>query len=75
VYCEANGIIHERTVPYTPEQNGVAKRKNRILKNMMNAMLINSGIPNNMWRETILSVCHVLNRVSHKKLDKTPHEL
>ena len=31
-YCETNGIIHQWTAPYTPEQNGVTKRKNRTLK-------------------------------------------
>ncbi|XP_057250631.1 uncharacterized protein LOC130591361 [Beta vulgaris subsp. vulgaris] len=42
---------------------------------MMNAMLISSGMPTNMWGEAILSACYVLNRVPHKKLDKTPYEL
>ena len=74
-FCELNGIIHEVTAPYTPEQNGVAERKNRTLKDMMNAMLISSGMPSNMWGEAILYACYVLNRVPHKKSDKTPYEL
>lgn len=74
-FCEVKGIVHERTSPYTPEQNGIAKRKNRTLKNMMNVMMISSGLPESMWGEAILSTCHVLNRVPHKKLDKTPYEL
>ena len=74
-FCELNGIVHEVTAPYTPEQNGIAERKNRTLKDMMNAMLISSGMPTNMWGEAILSACYVLNRVPHKKLDKTPYEL
>ncbi|GKC47871.1 zinc finger, CCHC-type containing protein [Tanacetum coccineum] len=32
-------IIHETTTLYTPQQNGVAKRKNRPLKEMVNSML------------------------------------
>ena len=74
-FCEQLGIVHETTAPYSPEQNGIAERKNRTLKNMMNSMLISSGLPNNMWGEAILSACHVLNRVPHKKLDKTPYEI
>ena len=66
-FCESNGIIHEVTTPYTPEQNGIAEMKNRTLKDMMNAMLISSGMPTNMWGEAILSACYVLNRVPHKK--------
>ena len=61
-YCDANRIIHEQTAPYTPEQNGVVERKNRTLTNMMNVMLISFGLPNNMWGETILFACHVVNR-------------
>ena len=73
--CEENGIIHEVTTPCTPEQNGIAERKNRTLKDMMNAILISSGLPSNMWGEAILSACDVLNRVPHKKIRKTPYEL
>ena len=47
-FCEKNGIIHETTAPYTPQQNGIAERKNHTLKEMMNAMLISSGLRDNM---------------------------
>ena len=73
--CEKSGIIHETTAPYTPEQNGIAERKNRTLKDMMNAMLNSSGLPLNMWGEAILSACYIQNRIPHKKTGKTPYEL
>jgi len=41
----------------------------------MNAMLLSLGLPDNMWREAVLSACYVLNRVPYKKLDQTPYEL
>lgn len=41
----------------------------------MNAILLSSGLPNNMWGEEVLSACYILNCVPHKKLDKTPYEL
>ena len=44
VYCESNGIIHEFIVPYSPQQNDIAERRNRTLKEMMNAMLLSSGL-------------------------------
>nr|GEW16971.1 zinc finger, CCHC-type [Tanacetum cinerariifolium] len=39
-----HGIIHEATAPYTPQQNGMAERKNKALKKMVNSMLSFSGI-------------------------------
>ncbi|WZZ26370.1 hypothetical protein YC2023_009771 [Brassica napus] len=48
-FCKEHGIIHQTTAPYSPESNGVAERKNRTLKEMMNAMLQESGLPQNMW--------------------------
>ena len=44
-YCAQQGIRHEVTPPYSPQSNGVAKRKNRTLKEMMNAMLISFRVP------------------------------
>lgn len=74
-FCSQNGIIHQTTAPYSPQQNGIAERKNRTLKEMMNAMLISSGAPQNLWGEAILTANYILNKVPHKKLDKTPYEL
>ncbi|GJR64874.1 zinc finger, CCHC-type containing protein [Tanacetum coccineum] len=37
-------LIHQRTTPYTPQQNGVAERKNKVLQDMINAMLVNSNV-------------------------------
>ncbi|CAN1732007.1 Copia protein, partial [Linum perenne] len=72
---ELHRIVHEFTAPYCPQQNGIAERKNRTLNDMMNAMLLSSGLPNEMWGEAILSATKILNRVPHKALNKTPFEL
>ena len=42
--CLQHGIVHQTTIPYSFQQNGVAERKNRTLKDMMNAMLISSRL-------------------------------
>ena len=47
--CEEHGIIHERTPPYSPESNGIAKRKNRTLTDLVNAMLDTVDLSKAWW--------------------------
>ena len=70
-FCEDHEIIHKNTPPYSLESNGVAERKNKTLKEMMNAMLVSSGAPLNLGEEAILSTCHIQNRIPYKKTGKT----
>lgn len=44
-FLKQESIKHELTVEYTPQQNGVAERKNRTLVEMARCMLIQSGLP------------------------------
>ena len=74
-YFQSVGIIHKTTTPYTPQQNGLAERKNRVLKEMVNSMLIYSGLSKGFWEEAMLTTCYVLNRVSNKRNNTTPYEL
>ncbi|GJY31229.1 zinc finger, CCHC-type containing protein [Tanacetum coccineum] len=46
-------IIHETRAPYTPQQNGVAERKNRALKKMVNFVLSYSGLSEGFWGEAM----------------------
>nr|GEW86824.1 hypothetical protein [Tanacetum cinerariifolium] len=63
--CVKHGIRHEFTAPYSPQQNGIAERKNRTLKEMVNAMLISSGLSQDMWREAILTATYLLNKIPY----------
>ena len=74
-FCSQHGIIHQTTAPYSPQQNGVVERKNRTLKEMMNALLLSSGLPQYLWGEAILSTNYILNQIPHKKTNKSPYEL
>lgn len=75
VFFQSVGIIHETTIPYTPQQNGVAERKNRTLKEMVNSMLSYSGLSEGFWGEAMLTACYLLNRVPNKRNKTTPYEL
>ena len=55
-FCEDYRIINKTSPPYSPKSNGVAKRKNKTLKEMMNAMLVSSGALLNLWMGSY-SIC------------------
>ena len=55
-------MIHEVTAPYTPQQNGMAERKNRTLTEMINAILSKSGLSEGFWGEAMLTACYIRNR-------------
>lgn len=74
-FCSSHGIVHQTTAPYTPQQNGVAERKNRTLKNMINSMLNSSGATHSLWGEALLTANMILNRIPHKSNDQSPYEL
>jgi hypothetical protein len=61
-FCNENGIYKQLTVPYTPQQNGVAERKNRTIMNMVRSMLLEKRIPKSFWLEVLNWAVHMLNR-------------
>lgn len=60
---------------YSPQQNCVVERKNKTLKETMNAFLLNSGLPQNLCGETIISANYIFNRIPKKKSNASPYEL
>ncbi|GJY62121.1 zinc finger, CCHC-type containing protein [Tanacetum coccineum] len=74
LYFQAVGIIYETTASYTPQQNGLSERKNKVLK-MVNSMLSYSRLSQGFWGEAMLTICYLLNRVPNKRNMITPYEL
>ncbi|KAK1406103.1 hypothetical protein QVD17_41389 [Tagetes erecta] len=74
-FCKEHGIINQYTMPGTPQQNGVAEKRNRTLMDMVRSMLANSGLPQFLWTEALKTAIHILNRVPSKSIPKTPFEL
>ena len=69
------GIQIQHSVPYTPQQNGVAKRKNRSLKEMTSCMLESKKLAANLWAEAMHASEYIQNRVSHSSMKwNTPFE-
>ena len=75
MFCEDMGITHQLTVSYTPQQNGVAERRNRTLMDMVRSMLSNSTLPISLWSEALKTAVYILNRFPSKSVPKTPFEL
>ncbi|GJX30733.1 retrovirus-related pol polyprotein from transposon TNT 1-94 [Tanacetum coccineum] len=70
------GIKREFSVSRTPQQNGVAKRKNITLIEATRTMLADSLLPTIIWAEAINTACYVQNRVLlSKPHNKIPYEL
>ncbi|GJS23630.1 putative ribonuclease H-like domain-containing protein [Tanacetum coccineum] len=75
-FCERKRIKREFSVARTPQQNRVAKRKNRTLIEAARTILADSKLPTTFWAEAVNTPCYVQNRVLvTKPHNKTPYEL
>jgi transposase InsO family protein len=70
------GTARQRTVPYTPQQNGVAERVNRTLLNTVRALLHDAQLDGSFWGEALLTAVYLHNRSPTRALGgKTPYEV
>jgi transposase InsO family protein len=75
-FLDEEGIKHEFSAPYTPQQNGVAERKNCTLIEMARTILYEYKTSDQFWAEAINTACHATNRLYlHKLIKKTSYEL
>ncbi|KAL2230846.1 UNVERIFIED_CONTAM: Retrovirus-related Pol polyprotein from transposon RE1 [Sesamum indicum] len=71
-----NGIIHEKSCVYTPQQNGVVERKHRHLLEVARALMFQSYLPDYFWAEAILTATHIINKLPSAVLSwRSSHEL
>ncbi|GJS19006.1 putative ribonuclease H-like domain-containing protein [Tanacetum coccineum] len=74
--CTKKGIKREFSNARTPQQNGVAERRNRTLIEAARTMLDDAKLPITFWIEAVSTACYVQNRVLvNKSQNKTPYEL
>ena len=75
-YFQKEGIIHESSYASTPQQNGVAKRKNGHLLTVTRAFLFQKNVPKSYWGEAILTIARCINRLLSRVLGfKIPIEI
>jgi len=73
-FLESRGICAQYTMPGTPQQNGVAERRNRTLMDMVRIMVSNCTLPSSLWMYALRTATYLLNRVPSKAVHKTPYE-
>ncbi|XP_059599016.1 uncharacterized protein LOC132255176 [Vitis vinifera] len=75
-YLNLHGIVHQTICPYTPQQNGVAERKNHHLLKVVRASLFGAHMPTNYWGEAVTTAVYLINRVSSSSLQfQTPFDV
>nr|GEW69343.1 putative ribonuclease H-like domain-containing protein [Tanacetum cinerariifolium] len=75
-FCTKKGIRREFNNARTPQQNGVAERRNRTLIEATRTMLADAKLPVTFWAEAVNIACYVQNKVLvNKSQNKTPYEL
>ncbi|XP_057478145.1 retrovirus-related Pol polyprotein from transposon TNT 1-94 isoform X6 [Actinidia eriantha] len=74
-FLDDNGILFQTTCVGTPQQNGVAERKNRHLAEVARSLLFTMNVPKYLWGEAILTAAYLINRMPSSVLNfKTPIE-
>ena len=74
-FLDQHGIVHRKTVEYSPQQHGIAEKMNLSLANIMRCLLIRAGVSLGFWEEALKTACHLKNRWPSRSLDfKIPLE-
>ncbi|XP_062557420.1 uncharacterized protein LOC134222293 [Armigeres subalbatus] len=74
-FYESEGIKAQFTTPYSPQQNGVAERKNRSLQEMANCLLADANMTKLYWGEAVMTAAYLQNRLPSRVIVGTPYEL
>jgi transposase InsO family protein len=74
-FLKGKGIVHQVTVPYSPQQNSCAERLNRTLLEKVRCLLYTSNLDHKFWAEAAGTAAHLINVSPSKRLSgKTPEE-
>lgn len=75
-YLRKNGILHQKSNPYTPEQNGLAERFNRTIVEKAKCLLFDAKLGKEFWAEASNTAVYLHNRTVLPALNgKTPYEV
>ena len=75
LFLKDNVILAQLTSPYTPQMNGVSKRRNHTLLDMVRSMMSFSQLPISLWGYGLETTARVLNVLPRKSVASTPYEI
>lgn len=76
LFCASQGMERQLTVSYSPQQNGVAERRNRTIGEMARSMMFEKEIPLKFWGEAVNTAIYLQNRCPTSAVEeKTPFEV
>jgi len=68
-YCSENGIHREKTIPGTPQENGVLERMNRTIMEHARCMILHAGLLLQFWADAVDTAIYPINRGPSSSLD------
>jgi transposase InsO family protein len=74
-HLKASGIVSQLTPPGTPQRNGVSKRRNQTLLDMVRSMMSLTHLPLSFWGYALETTAFTLNRAPSKSVETTSYEL
>lgn len=73
--CDKNGIIHQKSCPHTPQQNGLAERYNRTIVEKARCMIFDAKLSRGFWGEAVLTAVKIMNSTMNTAIKRTPIEV
>ena len=75
-FMSSHGILHQSSCADTPQQNRMAKHKNRHLVETARTLLLHHKVPQRFWGDVILAACYLINRMPSSVLhDQILHSI
>ena len=68
-YCSEHGIRREKTVPRTPQENGVSERMNKTIMERARCMRLHTGLSLQFWADVVDTVVYLINRGPSSSFD------
>ena len=74
-FLSQKGVLHQTSTPRTPEQKGVAERRNRAILDCARTMLLSAKLEGSFWADACHTAVYIQNRLSTRVQHRgTPFE-